>query len=257
MSEENTTVSTEQTQEQTSLLGEAPAQDTNQTVNTEQVTTETTEGRPEWLPEKFKTGEDFAKSYAELEKKIGDTPSAPEKYDFSFAKDMELDMNEEQTQQTTDMFKQYNLTQEQAKGMLALYSDSIKAFADQYSQQGPQIDATVEQSKLKTQWGVEYDNNIAAMRNFTNTLSKDTLNAPLANTAEGIQLIQDAMRYRQGATPMTDANTPQVTSVSIREKINELRASDNYKLPQGNEVGDNTRAEIYRLYQQLDRLPRD
>ena len=37
----------------------------------------TTDERPEWLPEKFKTPEDLAKSYAELEKKMssGDTES--------------------------------------------------------------------------------------------------------------------------------------------------------------------------------------
>lgn len=33
--------------------------------------------RPAWLPEKFKTPEDFAKSYAELEKKLGGKPAAP------------------------------------------------------------------------------------------------------------------------------------------------------------------------------------
>ena len=33
--------------------------------------------RPEWLPEKFKTAEDFAKSYKELETKISDQPKAP------------------------------------------------------------------------------------------------------------------------------------------------------------------------------------
>lgn len=257
MTEENTTVSTETTQEQTNLLGDAPAVDTNQTVNTDAVTTETTEGRPEWLPEKFKTGEDFVKSYTELEKKIGDKPTAPEKYDFSYAKDIGLEMNDEQAQETNAMFKQYNLTEEQAKGMLSLYSDSMKAFADQYSSQGPQVDQTVEQGKLKSTWGADYGNNIAALKNFTNTLNADTLNAPLANTAEGVALIMDAMKFRNGQNPIADAQTTSVTAVSIREKINELRNSDNYKLPQGDMVGEQTRAEIYRLYQQLDRMPRD
>ena len=257
MTEENT-VSTETNPQTESLLGEAPAQDTNQTVNTEKVTSETTPGRPEWLPEKFKTGEDFVKSYTELEKKIGEQPRAPEKYDFSYAKDIGLEMTEEQSKETADMFRQYNLTEAQAKGMLSLYSDSMKAFAEQYGNQGPQLDPQVETGKLKQQWGQEYDNNRAALRNFTNTLSKDTLNAPIANTAEGVQLIMDAMKYRQGANPIADTGTQaQVTAVSIREKINELRNSDNYRLPQGDIVGDNTRAEIYRLYQQLDRMPRD
>lgn len=34
--------------------------------------------RPKWLPEKFKTVEDFAKSYAELEKKVGTPAVTPE-----------------------------------------------------------------------------------------------------------------------------------------------------------------------------------
>lgn len=42
------------------------------------VSEQTPTERPSWLPEKFKTPEDLAKSYAELEKKLG-TPKEPEK----------------------------------------------------------------------------------------------------------------------------------------------------------------------------------
>lgn len=38
-------------------------------------TEETPSERPAWLPEKFKTAEDFAKSYTELEKKLGQSPT--------------------------------------------------------------------------------------------------------------------------------------------------------------------------------------
>lgn len=38
------------------------------------------ENRPEWLPEKFKTGEDLSNSYKELEKKLGAHAGAPEEY---------------------------------------------------------------------------------------------------------------------------------------------------------------------------------
>lgn len=37
----------------------------------------TSEERPEWLPEKFKSAEDLAKAYAELEKKQGETKETP------------------------------------------------------------------------------------------------------------------------------------------------------------------------------------
>jgi len=39
----------------------------------------TTDERPEWLPEKFKTPEDLAKSYAELEKKMSSGDTEPVK----------------------------------------------------------------------------------------------------------------------------------------------------------------------------------
>ena len=34
--------------------------------------------RPDWLPEKFKTPEDLAKSYGELEKKLGSREQSPQ-----------------------------------------------------------------------------------------------------------------------------------------------------------------------------------
>lgn len=52
--------------------GNPPADDVvvNDEVDPNAATTETAE-RPDWLPEKFKTVEDFVKSHAELEKKLG------------------------------------------------------------------------------------------------------------------------------------------------------------------------------------------
>lgn len=65
----------------------APAQPTLEELaakmDAENPVAEVTEERPSWLPEKFKTVEDFAKSYSELEKKLGqggakETPAQPE-----------------------------------------------------------------------------------------------------------------------------------------------------------------------------------
>ena len=210
--------------------------------------------RPEWLPEKFKTAEDFAKSYKELETKISDQPKAPESYDFSYAPEMGIEMNEQQTKEANDMFKQYNLTQEQAKGMLSLYADSMKAFADQYTQSQVTVDADVEQNQLKNTWGREYEQKMGSLRNFSKTLKQETVNAPLANTAEGLQILYDAMAYRNGPNPIADAPTSQATALSIREKINDIRKSAEYNLPQGDPLGEAKRAEMYQLYQQLERM---
>jgi len=51
--------------------------------------------RPEWLPEKFKSAEDMAQAYAELEKKLGQAPKEDEQVEE------EAEDNEEQTEENT------------------------------------------------------------------------------------------------------------------------------------------------------------
>jgi len=48
--------------------------------------TQTTEERPEWLPEKFKNAEDLAKAYGELEKQFSTKPKAQTPDDAKFLK---------------------------------------------------------------------------------------------------------------------------------------------------------------------------
>ena len=51
---------------------EAAAEDGRDFVTQEDVEkVEQTSEKPEWLPEKYKTGEDLAKAYKELESKLG------------------------------------------------------------------------------------------------------------------------------------------------------------------------------------------
>lgn len=54
----------------TETATELPSQEERDFVVAEDVETKT-EQRPEWLPEKYKTGEDLAKAYKELESKLG------------------------------------------------------------------------------------------------------------------------------------------------------------------------------------------
>jgi hypothetical protein len=42
--------------------------------------------------------------------------------------------------------------------------------------------------------------------------------------------------------------------VSIREQINEMRADDKMKLPQGDAVGEAHRQKLYTLYEELERV---
>ena len=91
------------TQTQTNLLNTEAAK--NVTEDTE---------RPTWLPEKFKTAEDLAKSYTELEKTLADkSPKVPEQYDFSYAKEFGLaDMDDELRGEVTQAFQSAKLPEE-------------------------------------------------------------------------------------------------------------------------------------------------
>jgi len=227
-----------------------------QTQATTQAQTEanTDAERPQWLPEKFKTPEDFAKSYSELEKKIGTQPKAPEEYDYGFVGDMGLQMSDEQQKEATTVFKNYGLTQEQMKGMMALYSDSVRQLQEQMA--GPNIDTAKEQQSIKDVWADKYDARIEATRTFARNLKAETLAAPLASTAEGLQILYDAMQFRNGPNPLnTQGTTQSVTRASLLEQARGMMADPKYKLPQGDPVGDAHRNEMYRLYQQMERIP--
>ena len=99
------------------------------TANAEAAETE----RPSWLPEKFKTAEDLAKSYTELEKTLADkSPKVPTEYDFSYAKEFGLaDMDNELKAEVTQAFQHAKLTEQQAKEVMAIYSDQVSKLTDQ------------------------------------------------------------------------------------------------------------------------------
>lgn len=88
--------------------------------------------RPEWLPEKFKSAEDFAKSYAELEAKLGQQPPAPGSAEAAqAAADAVAPKPETQPQRTTvdtvlqkAGLSQAELTQEYAENQGVLTDDT-------------------------------------------------------------------------------------------------------------------------------------
>ncbi len=57
------------------------------------------EDRPQWLPEKFKSAEDMAKAYSELEKKLGQAPQ--EEQAEAEQSEAEVENKEEQGEENT------------------------------------------------------------------------------------------------------------------------------------------------------------
>lgn len=211
------------------------------------------EQRPGWLPEKFKSPEDLAKSYGELEKKM--TNHVPKEYDFSITKDVGLsEFPEDLVGEVSEVFKKGNFSQAQVKTALALYADQIAKVQDQM-QNAPRSDLVKEESALKVQWGDNYQARLDAVKKYANTLPERVLNVPLVDSAEGIMYLEQLME--QGRMPNPINNTTvgvRKDANSIREEIQEMRGDPKFKLAPGDKVGDVFRERMYQLYEQLDRI---
>ena len=208
--------------------------------------------RPAWLPEKFKTGEDLAKSYNELEKKMTDQPKAPENYDWKFVENMDLQINNDDAtvKEAESMFNKLGMTQDQVEGVIALYKDQLDVIQDAQPQG---VDLEQQNALLKEKWGNEYDSRIVAVKKFASKYSPETLTQPLANTAEGLQIMYDLMSSGRTPNPIQESGRTEIDSISIRNQIAEMRKDDKMNLPQGDPLGDAHRNELYSLYEKLSR----
>jgi len=209
--------------------------------------------RPGWLPEKFKSPEDLAKSYTELEKKI--SGKVPEKYDYSMVKEFGLeDMPAELDAEVTTAFKKAGFSQDQVKAALALYADQLQRIQGQLST-APQVDLSAERKNLEKTWGQETNTRLDSVRKFATTLPERVLTKPLIDTAEGIQFLEQLMSNNRPPNPITNTQAaPTRDAISVREEIRSFRVDEKMKLPPGDPVGEAHRQNLYNLYEQLDRL---
>jgi len=249
---QDTTPNTEQVKAPDLLDGvqEQTLPDTSQPVSPEQ-TDET--ARPEWLPEKFKTPEDLAKSYGELEKQVHNR--IPKEYDFSVTKDVGLaEMPTELATEVSEVFKKAKFSQDQVKTAMALYADQLSKVQSEMATQ-PRVDLEKEQSALQQQWGQDFGKRIEAVKKFSSTLPERVLQQPLVDTAEGIMFLEQLMEGNRMPNPIQNNNiSTQKDAVSIREEIQTMRGDDKFRLPPGDPLGEAHRQRLYNLYEQLDRL---
>lgn len=88
------------------------------------------EERPNWLPEKFKTGEDLGKSYQELEKKLGAHAGAPENYEMTVSEGLEdyaIDSENSLAKGFFDVLKENGVNQKTADALMNLHAEQAKA----------------------------------------------------------------------------------------------------------------------------------
>ena len=129
-------------------------------VQQEEPQTEETQERPEWLPEKFASAEDMAKSYAELEKRMGqgakeDTEEQPQEEETNEDNQEAGNYNEAVVEASQEFFQNDGQLSEetyQKLEQIGLPRDLVDSYAA-----GQQALMQSEESEIKGVAGGQYD----------------------------------------------------------------------------------------------------
>ena len=146
--------------------------------------------RPEWLPEKYKTPEDFAKGYDEMSKKFGDAggfDGAPEgDYVFEIADDagFEIDHDHPTIQSFNEVAREVNMSQDTYSKLMEIYGQDVMFGS---------VDQEAEIAKLGDNVDLRIDN----MNKFIDTSgisdSAQEKIKELTVTAEGFTAVEEIM----------------------------------------------------------------
>lgn len=177
--------------------------------------------RPAWLPEKFKTVADMAKSNAELERKLG---TAPDDYDFSKSK--YIDPDYAPFQDLKQILKDKRVPQE----VMDKVFDSFDKYMDEFK-----TDPDEEIKKL----GDNAQDRLAVLNNWAKAnLSKDSYEALTSSmkNADSIKALEELRGKMMSNTPQVPTGNESATSghASLYELKAELsRNLDKYKNDEG------------------------
>ena len=197
-------------------------------------TAEATTDRPEWLPEKYNTGEDLAKAYKELESKLG---SKEEDIRNSIIEEIQSEAFSERPETVGDYQIPEALNAEEASDNELFqwwanhsfengfsqeeFEQGIQMYADALSQNEPNLEA--ETQKL----GDNANTRIEAASMFAHKMfSEDQIPAieRLFESAEGVMVMETIMEKMKDSSFVADAQpTSGVSEKQLREMMNDPR----------------------------------
>lgn len=183
--------------------------------------------RPSWLPEKYKTIADMAKSNSELEKKLG---TAPEKYDMSKSKF--LDPDYEPFQELQSFAKDKRVPQE----VMDKFIESIDKYVDEF-----RTDPSEEIKSL----GDNAKERIEILDNWAKAnLSKESYEALTSSitNASSIKALEELRGKFMSNTPQVPGNNGNITSSASLEDV-KMELSNNL---QKYKTDDSYRKDIQR-----------
>lgn len=165
--------------------------------------------KPEWFKEKYKTVEDQAKAYTELEKKLGAFKGAPENgYDLEALGELG---KQPAVAHFAEFFKDKNLSQEG-------FEEVVQQFYE-YDQQSLQVDLENELKKL----GPNAKQQVTQVNQWiNNTFSED-----MAGVARNLMVNADSVKFFQAVManqPKANMPTHDAMQVSGHETLKEVLA---------------------------------
>lgn len=160
--------------------------------------------RPEWLPDKFKSAADLAKSYSELEKRVG---TAPEDYDLS--KSRYIDPDYVPFQELKQIAKDKRVPQEVMDKMLDSFDRYMDEFSVDYDEELKKLgDNGVERVKLLDNW---------AKANLSQDSYK-SLTSSLKN-ADAVKALEELRSKFMSQTTQVPGNNGEIVNHSSLEDL--------------------------------------
>lgn len=190
--------------------------------------------RPEWLPEKYKSGEDLAKAYKELESKLGskeedlrskimeelqaeafkDRPASAGEYQLPDIVDEESGVDSKLLQWWSEHSFENGYSQEEFQQGIQMYMEAI-------GQSGPDLEAEVK--KL----GENANQRIQAVSLFANKFFPSEVMPALerlCETSEGIVALEHIMDSMKDVSVAESANSASgISEQSLREMMKDER----------------------------------
>jgi hypothetical protein len=174
--------------------------------------------RPQWLPEKFKSVADVAKSYSELEKRVG---SAPKEYDTSKGESW-IDPDYVPIQEMLEYAKGKHVPQD----VLDKVFESVGSYLDEFK-----VDYSEEVQKLgdKAQERLQVLDNWAKSNFSEETYAALTNNMRTADAIKAIEEVRNKMNANTTQIPTGnyDANNNAPSLQDIQSELN--KNLDKYK----------------------------
>jgi hypothetical protein len=180
---------------------------------------ETKTDRPEWLDERFKSPEDLAKSYKELEQTLrAKGKVAPEAYELNDPENAPIDTSDEVFVKFQDFAKENNLNNAQFNAVLEFAAESGLLDAPNYDE---------ELAKL----GSEKDTIINGLTSFAQaklTPAEQQALEGLVYTADAAKLLHKIIRMSGNPVPAKPGDSVS-SKESLQTKLNTLLADPNIR----------------------------